>query len=72
MSGSKYKDVEGTSEAEELDGAYSIEYLAECADGNAREERIEELRRRIEAGAYRVDADWVAQELLSRGDLDSE
>jgi anti-sigma28 factor (negative regulator of flagellin synthesis) len=53
-------------ESEEL---YSVEYLKECASGTAREERLEELRRRIQHGAYKVDAETIAEELIRRGDL---
>ena len=40
----------------ELDDLYSVEYLAEVAGGNAREERLAELKRRIELGAYKPAA----------------
>ena len=59
-------------EPDSLEDAYCAEYLRECAGGNARAERLEELKRRIAAGAYKVDADWVAEELLRRGELDSD
>jgi len=78
MQDSKRRDQDFPNEPLDLDeeagiqDAYSIEYLEECADGNAREERLQELKRRIAAGAYRIDANWVAEELLSRGDLDSD
>jgi anti-sigma28 factor (negative regulator of flagellin synthesis) len=49
--------------------AYGAEYLRECASGDARAERLAELRRRIRLGAYRVDAETIAEELLRRGDL---
>jgi anti-sigma28 factor (negative regulator of flagellin synthesis) len=52
-----------------LEALYSPEYLRECADDEARQERIAELKRRIEADAYKVDADRIAEELLLRGDL---
>ncbi len=57
---------------ESLEEAYSPEYLRECASGTAREDRLQELKRRIGAGAYRIDAETVAEELLSRGDLDGD
>ena len=63
---------EGFSEAssiEELEAAYSPEYLADCADGDARQERLEELKRRIALDAYKVDSDRIAEELLSKADL---
>jgi anti-sigma28 factor (negative regulator of flagellin synthesis) len=52
-----------------LEALYSPEYLQECADPEARTERLAELKRRIEADAYKVDADRIAEELLLRGDL---
>ena len=52
-----------------LEALYSPEYLQECASAEARQERIAELKRRIEADAYKVDADRIAEELLLRGDL---
>jgi anti-sigma28 factor (negative regulator of flagellin synthesis) len=52
-----------------LEALYSPEYLRDCADGDARQERIAELKRRIQADAYKVDADRIAAELLLRGDL---
>lgn len=61
-----------SEETEDYECLYSAEYLRECAGGNAREERLQELKRRIEVGAYKVDPDWVAEHLLERGDLDEE
>ena len=52
-----------------LEALYSPEYLRECSDDEARQERIAELKRRIQADAYKVDADRIAEELLLRGDL---
>jgi anti-sigma28 factor (negative regulator of flagellin synthesis) len=52
-----------------LEALYSPEYLRECSDEQARKERIAELKRRIQADAYKVDADRIAEELLLRGDL---
>jgi anti-sigma28 factor (negative regulator of flagellin synthesis) len=72
MADPRPEQPEPTPELEDLEEAYSPEYLRECAGGSAREERLEELKRRIAAGAYRINADWVAEELLSRGDLDSD
>ena len=57
------------AENDEVEELYGIEYLKECADGEARQERLEELRRRIDHGAYRVDPETIAEELLRRGDL---
>jgi len=58
-------DLEGCS----LEQLYSAEYLESCATPEAREERIAELKRRIEARAYNVDADRIAEELIARGEL---
>jgi anti-sigma28 factor (negative regulator of flagellin synthesis) len=56
----------------ELDDLYSVEYLAEVAGGNARAERLEELKRRIELGAYKPAADAIAADILARVGLGSE
>ncbi|MFQ5513039.1 MAG: flagellar biosynthesis anti-sigma factor FlgM [Myxococcota bacterium] len=66
------ESLESTLEGESPEETYSPDYLRECADGEARQERLAELRRRIELGAYRIDADRVAFEMLSRGDLDAD
>ena len=58
------------AEVEEPGSVYSAEYLRDCADEDARRERLEELKRRIEHSAYEVDPDRIAEELLLRGDLD--
>ena len=52
------------------DDAYSPEYLREVAGGNARQERLDELKRRIELGAYRPDADAIAAHMVGRVELD--
>jgi hypothetical protein len=57
---------------EDLDDLYSAEYLLDCADDEARQERLEELKRRIELRAYNIDSDRIADGLLSRGDLSGE
>ncbi|MEE8557165.1 MAG: flagellar biosynthesis anti-sigma factor FlgM [Myxococcota bacterium] len=57
------------AEDDEVEELYGIEYLKDCAAGDARLERLEELRRRIDHGAYRVDPETIADELLRRGDL---
>ena len=57
---------------EPVDSQYSSEYLREVASGDARQKRLDELKRRIELGAYRIDPDWVAEELLQRGALESD
>ena len=55
---------------EEVEDLYSPEYLKECADEEARQERLEELKRRIALGAYNVDADSVALHMMGRVELD--
>ena len=60
MSESKRSQDDSSSDSEQIESVYSPEYLRECASGDAREKRLEELKRRIELGAYRVDPDWVA------------
>jgi anti-sigma28 factor (negative regulator of flagellin synthesis) len=50
----------------ELDEAYSPEYLRSVADDQARQERLAELKRRIELGAYHPDARSIAEGMLSR------
>lgn len=60
------------ADPEETESLYSPEYLRECASGDARQERLEELKRRIKQGAYRVEAERVADEMLLREDLDSD
>ena len=71
MSGAE-RPRDNAKHPEAIEDAYSVEYLKECAGGTAREERLAELRRRIRVGAYRVDAETVADELIRRGDLGSE
>ncbi|MEX2209145.1 MAG: flagellar biosynthesis anti-sigma factor FlgM [Myxococcota bacterium] len=56
----------------ELDDIYSVEYLAEVAGGNAREERLAELKRRIELGAYKPAAESIAADMLARVGLGSD
>ncbi len=55
-----------------LDEIYSVEYLAEVAGGDARAERLEELKRRIALGAYKPAADAIAADMLARVGLGSE
>jgi len=55
-----------------LDDLYSVEYLAEVAGGNARAERLEELKRRIELGAYKPAVDAIAADMLARVGLGSD
>jgi hypothetical protein len=48
--------------------AYDPEYLREVAGGEARKERLAELKRRIELGAYHPDPTSIAEGMLSRAD----
>ena len=51
--------------------AYDAEYLREVAGGDARRERLAELKRRIELGAYHPDPTSIAEGMLSRaGELE--
>lgn len=59
-------DRDWISDEDDLGELYAAEYLRECAAGEARAERLAELRRRIEAHAYKVDAVHLAEALLSR------
>ncbi len=59
-----------TDEAGAVESLYSPEYLKDCADEEARSERLAELKRRIELGAYKIDPDSVALHMVSRVDLD--
>jgi len=52
-----------------VSAVYSVEYLAEAAGGDARQERLAELKRRIALGAYKPDPDAIAEGMLSRVDL---
>lgn len=63
-------ELDFVSESDDLEALYSPEYLLECSSGNARVERLAELRRRIQQHAYRVDAETIAAELLRRELLD--
>ncbi len=58
-----------TESIEELEALYPPDYLKHCADGEAREERLQELRRRIQLEMYDVDSARIAEGLLERGDL---
>jgi anti-sigma28 factor (negative regulator of flagellin synthesis) len=55
----------------EVSEVYSVEYLAEAAGGDARQERLAELKRRIALGAYKPDPDAIAEGMLSRVNLAS-
>ena len=56
----------------EVSEVYSVEYLAEAAGGNARQERLAELKRRIALGAYKPDPDAIAEGMLSRVKMGGE
>ncbi len=53
----------------DMSQVYSVEYLAEAASGDARQERLAELKRRIALGAYKPDPDAIAEGMLSRVNL---
>ncbi len=69
MSNPNRPDDDLIPEADDAESLYSPEYLRECADPEARSERLAELKRRIAQRAYRVDPDRIAEEMLIRGDL---
>ncbi len=69
MSNPNRPDDDLIPEADAAESLYSPEYLRDCADDQAREERVAELRRRIALDAYHVDPDRIAEEMLVRGDL---
>jgi anti-sigma28 factor (negative regulator of flagellin synthesis) len=48
--------------------AYDPEYLRDVASGDARQERLAELKRRIALGAYHPDPTSIAEGMLSRTD----
>lgn len=52
--------------SDDPEDAYDPEYLREVAGPGAREERLAELKRRIELGAYHPDPTSIAEGLLSR------
>ena len=60
-------DSEWPDDEDDLTALYSEAYLDDCADEEARNERLAELKRRIEKRAYRVDAEQIATNLLERG-----
>jgi anti-sigma28 factor (negative regulator of flagellin synthesis) len=65
-------EADFVSEADDLETLYSPEYLRECAAGGARQDRLDELKRRIALHAYRVDTDSLAAEILRREIFDPE
>lgn len=70
--GDRRREINPATDESVLDDLYSVEYLAEVAGGNARAERLEELKRRIELGAYKPAADAIAADMLARVGLESE
>jgi len=68
----KGKKPKGIEDVEMMSEAYSVEYLAEVAAGDARQERLAELKRRIALGAYKPDPDAIAEGMLSRVNLGAE
>jgi len=65
------KGAKGAEREADLDvsDVYSVEYLAEAAAGEARQERLAELKRRIALGAYKPDPDAIAEGMLARVNL---
>ena len=61
------EDLDGSDDEETLRALYSEAYLEDCADEEARAERLAELGRRIEQRAYRVDVEQIVTSLLERG-----
>jgi anti-sigma28 factor (negative regulator of flagellin synthesis) len=51
---------------DEAEDAYDPEYLRDVAGGDARQKRLEELKRRIALGAYHPDPTSIAEGMLSR------
>ncbi|MFI5315648.1 MAG: flagellar biosynthesis anti-sigma factor FlgM [Myxococcota bacterium] len=70
----KRRTAASEPEAPDLDmsAVYSVEYLAEAAGGDARQERLAELKRRIALGAYKPDPDAIAEGMLSRVKIGAE
>ena len=56
-------------ESGDLEDLYDAEYLREVADPEARQQRLEELKRRIALGAYHPDPTSIAEGILSRGEV---
>ena len=50
----------------DVEEVYSVEYLAQAAGGDAREERLAELKRRIALGAYKPDPASIAEGMMAR------
>jgi anti-sigma28 factor (negative regulator of flagellin synthesis) len=71
MAGGKGKR-DREQELADMTEAYSAEYLADVASGEARQERLAELKRRIALGAYKPDPDAIAEGMLSRVNLGAE
>lgn len=72
MAGSEPNAAAQSLEESEFDSQYSPEYLRDCASDPAREERLHELARRIALGAYRIDENWVADQMVQRGVFDGD
>jgi anti-sigma28 factor (negative regulator of flagellin synthesis) len=68
MSSSRRSKSRPTPSDTDLEPGYSAEYLRQVADGEARQERLAELKRRIELGAYHPDARSIAEGMLTRAD----
>ncbi|HTO05755.1 MAG TPA: flagellar biosynthesis anti-sigma factor FlgM [Myxococcota bacterium] len=73
MAGGKGKrERDREQELADMTEAYSVEYLADVAGGDARQERLAELKRRIALGAYKPDPDAIAEGMLSRVNLSAK
>jgi anti-sigma28 factor (negative regulator of flagellin synthesis) len=55
-----------------VEDLYSADYLRDCANDQARQERLAELKRRIELGAYRIDSGSIAEHMVDRITQDDE
>jgi anti-sigma28 factor (negative regulator of flagellin synthesis) len=58
--------------AEPEEELYDPEYLRDVAGPEARRERLEELKRRIELGAYHPDPASIAEGMLGRVNLEED
>ena len=72
MAGSEPRVAAQSADDSEVESMYSPEYLRDCASGQARQERLQELARRIALGAYQIDERWVADQMVQRGVFDTD
>ena len=66
MSDPRDNDRSSDAPASDEEDLYSPEYLRDVAADDARQQRLEELKRRIELGAYKPDIESIAEGMLSR------